>query len=45
MVLSPRTVFMAELSIGKEFGQRQPPLAVDIKDILERYPDGQIFKV
>ena len=27
------------------FGQRQPPLSVTIKAILERYPDGQIFKV
>ena len=27
------------------FGQRQPPLSVTIKSILERYPDGQIFKV
>ena len=27
------------------FGQRRPPLSVTIKAILERYPDGQIFKV
>ena len=30
---------------GGRFGQRQPPLTVTIKAILERYPDGQIFKV
>ena len=30
---------------GQHFGQRQPPLSVTIKAILERYPDGQIFKV
>ncbi len=29
----------------KKFGQRKPPLSVTIKGILERYPDGQIFKV
>lgn len=27
------------------FGQRIPPLYVQIKDILQEYPDGQIFKV
>ena len=32
-------------SIGEEFGQRHPPLSIYIKGILERYPDGQIFKV
>jgi len=31
--------------IGEEFGQNRPPLSVTIKQILERYPDGQIFKV
>ena len=31
--------------IGVHFGQRRPPLSVTIKGILERYPDGQIFKV
>ena len=31
--------------IGEQFGQRRPPLSVTIKAILERYPDGQIFKV
>ena len=30
---------------GKQFGQQRPPLSVTIKAILERYPDGQIFKV
>jgi hypothetical protein len=32
-------------SIGEVFGQRHPPLSIYIKGILERYPDGQIFKV
>ena len=27
------------------FGQRVPPLYVDIKEVLQEYPDGQIFKV
>jgi hypothetical protein len=31
--------------MGEQFGQRRPPLSVTIKQILERYPDGQIFKV
>ena len=30
---------------SQQFGQRRPPLSVTIKGILERYPDGQIFKV
>ena len=30
---------------GEAFGQKRPPLSVTIKQILERYPDGQIFKV
>ena len=30
---------------GDVFGQKRPPLSVTIKQILERYPDGQIFKV
>ncbi len=30
---------------SEQFGQRRPPLSVTIKGILERYPDGQIFKV
>ena len=27
------------------FGQEQVPLTDEIKEILEEYPDGQIFKV
>ena len=27
------------------FGQKVPPLYVDIKEVLQEYPDGQIFKV
>ena len=30
---------------GEKFGPEAPPLSVLIKDILDRYPDGQIFKV
>ena len=30
---------------GQTFGQRQPPLYVAIQKILDKYPDGQIFKV
>lgn len=29
----------------RQFGQRSPPVSVAIKQILQRYPDGQIFKV
>ncbi len=36
---------MADRPEGGQFGQRRPPLSVTIKQILERYPDGQIFKV
>ena len=32
-------------SLSEQFGQRRPPLSVTIRGILERYPDGQIFKV
>lgn len=32
-------------SDGFTFGQRQPPLYVTIQKILDKYPDGQIFKV
>ena len=32
-------------SQGHTFGQRQPPLYVTIRKILDKYPDGQIFKV
>lgn len=31
--------------VGEKFGQKSPPLSIIIKQILERYPDGQIFKV
>ena len=34
-----------EYPLGYEFGQKRPPLSVLIKSILDRYPDGQIFKV
>ena len=34
-----------EENFGEHFGQRHPPLSTYIKGILERYPDGQIFKV
>ena len=34
-----------EEDFGEDFGQRHPPLYIYIKGILERYPDGQIFKV
>lgn len=27
------------------FGQKVPPLYVHIKEVLQEYPDGQIFKV
>ena len=30
---------------SQEFGQRLPPLYVAIQKILDKYPDGQIFKV
>ena len=30
---------------GNTFGQRQPPLYVSIQKILDKYPNGQIFKV
>ena len=30
---------------GEEFGQCRPPLSEIIRSILDRYPDGQIFKV
>ena len=32
-------------SQGHTFGQRQPPLYVTIHKVLDKYPDGQIFKV
>ena len=30
---------------GNTFGQRQLPLYVSIQKILDKYPNGQIFKV
>ena len=30
---------------GQRFGQRPPPISKLIKDLLEKYPSGQIFKV
>ena len=30
---------------GYYFGQEQVPLTDEIREILEEYPDGQIFKV
>ena len=30
---------------SRRFGQRPPPVSRLIKTILDRYPDGQIFKV
>ena len=36
---------MNRTDAGEQFGQRRPPLSVTIKQILDRYPDGQIFKV
>ncbi len=27
------------------FGQKVPPLYVEIKEVLQEYPDGQVFKV
>ena len=27
------------------FGQKVPPLYIEIRDVLQEYPDGQIFKV
>ena len=36
---------MAEVDYSEDFEQKTPPLSVTIKAILERYPDGQIFKV
>ena len=33
------------MSSRRPFGQRPPPVSRLIKTILDRYPDGQIFKV
>ena len=34
-----------EADIDHDFGQRLPPLYVEIKEVLQEYPDGQVFKV
>jgi hypothetical protein len=36
---------LEHFSGGEQFGQRRPPLSTIIRQILERYPDGQLFKV
>ena len=38
-------LYIAHFDESEQFGQKRPPLSVTIKGILERYPDGQIFKV
>ena len=44
-----RTYMMCYISAEDEddgyFGQEQVPLTDEIREILEEYPDGQIFKV
>ena len=37
--------FIPEGEGGGYFGQQQVPLTDEIKEILQEYPDGQIFKV
>ena len=39
------TMDSSSSSEGHAFGQEQPPLYVTIQKILDKYPDGQIFKV
>lgn len=34
-----------EAEDSHDFGQRVPPLYVEIKEVLQEYPDGQVFKV
>ena len=34
-----------EVSLGETFGQRRPPLSEMIRNILQEYASGQIFKV
>ncbi len=31
--------------VSHSFGQKVPPLYVEIKEVLQEYPDGQVFKV
>ena len=40
-----RRLFPYEPENSERFGQIEPPLSISIKGILQRYPDGQIFKV
>ena len=41
------SLFITEMSTfnGRRFGQHPPPISKLIKAILEKYPNGQIFKV
>ena len=39
------TVIQYPIDEDGYFGQQQVPLTDEIKEILEEYPDGQIFKV
>ncbi len=34
-----------ETEASHSFGQKVPPLYVEIKEVLQEYPDGQVFKV
>ena len=46
LLSADRVVVMASVTVdGEYFGQIPPPLSVTIKGILDKYPDGQIFKV
>ena len=45
VLLSADLVIVMATVEGEYFGQMPPPLSVTIKGILEKYPDGQIFKV
>ena len=42
-ILIPDSVM--EVSLGETFGQRRPPLSEMIRNILQEYASGQIFKV
>ena len=44
VLLSADLVIVMATVEGEYFGQMPPPLSVTIKGILEKYPDGQIFK-
>ena len=43
--LNTPNFFIPEDEEDGYFGQEQVPLTDEIKEILEEYPDGQIFKV